>query len=139
MQIDGNDYTLGAVGFQECFADLTVLSTPQHDDLIEISLIFTSNSGLTRSYVEEIFEALVDTLIRFSTDPQAPLPTLRDLCSIESNVLDEEVVQLGQELSRDDVLTRTWRQILWDKSVESTVIDFGASFFELGGDIIGPA
>jgi hypothetical protein len=145
MQIDGNDYTLGAFGFQEGFADLTVLSTPQHDDLIEISLIFTSNSGLTRSYVEEIFEALVDTLIRFSTDPQAPLPTLRDLCSIESNVLDEEVVQLGQELSRDDVLvysdvlTRTWRQILWDKSVESTVIDFGASFFELGGDIIGPA
>jgi aryl carrier-like protein len=125
MQIGRNDYTLGAVGSQEDFADLTILSTPQHDDLIEISLIFTSNSGLTRSYVEEIFEALVNTSIRFSTDPQEPLPTLRDLCSIKSKVLDEEVVQLGQELSsnlqelsRDDVLvysdvlTRTWRQIL---------------------------
>jgi aryl carrier-like protein len=152
IQIGGNDYTLGAVGSQEDFADLTVLSTPQHDDQIEISLIFTSTSGITRSFAEEIFEALVETSVNFSMDPRAALPIPAELCSLERKTLDEEEVQVDQELSsnlqglsRDDllvysdVLTRAWRQILWDKSVQSSAIDLDTSFYALGGDIIGLA
>src|SRR5690242_16961164 len=45
VRIGQNEYTLGAVGSQEDFADLTILSTPQDNDEIEISLTFTSNSG----------------------------------------------------------------------------------------------
>lgn len=151
MQIGGNQYTLGAVGSQEDYADLTVLSTPQHDDQIEISLIFT-NSGITRQFAEEIFEVLVETSMNFSTNPRAPLPALTKLSSMERKTLNDEEVQVDQELSsnlqglgRDDllvysdVLTRAWRQILWDKSVQSTVIDLDTSFFALGGDIIGLA
>ena len=151
IQISGNSYTLGAVGSQEDFADLTVLSTPQEDDRIEISLIFTSSSGLTLSFAEEMFEALVETSIQFSRHPSGPLPTLEVLCSMERKYLDEEETQVDQELSsnlqelsRDDllvysnILTRAWKQILWDKTGAS-VIDLDTSFYELGGDIIGLA
>jgi hypothetical protein len=49
------------------------LSTPQQDDQMEISLIFTSSSGITLSFAEEMFEALGRTAIQFSTNPNDPL------------------------------------------------------------------
>jgi hypothetical protein len=150
IQIGGTAYTLGAVGSQEDFSDLTVLSTPQPDDQVEISLIFTSSSGITLSFAEEMFEALVDTSIEFPMNATSPLPTPEDISSLESKALDEEEIQMDQELSsqlqglsRDDllvysdVLTRAWKQILWDRN--ETMIDLDTSFYELGGDIVGLA
>lgn len=150
IQIGGTAYTLGAVGSQEGFADLTVLSTPQPNDQIEISLIFTSSSGITLSFAEEMFEALIDTSIEFSMTTTSPLPTPEDISSLESKALDEEELQVDLELSsqlqglsRDDllaysdVLTRAWKQILWDRN--EIMIDLDISFYELGGDIVGLA
>jgi aryl carrier-like protein len=151
IQIGRNAYTLGAVGSQEDFADLTVLSTPQNDGQIEISLIFTSSSGISQLFAEEIFEALVETAVTFSTSPTTFLPSPAELLSSDRKTLDEDAVQVDHELSsnlrglsRDellvysDVLTRAWKQILWDKS-KAAAIDLDASFYELGGDIIGVA
>lgn len=151
IQIGRNAYTLGAVGSQEDFADLTVLSTPQEDNQIEISLIFTSSSGITFSFAEEMFEAIVNTSLEFSTQPNALLATPDSLCAMERKALDGEELQVDRDLSsnlqglsRDDllvysdVLTRAWRQILWDKS-EAAIFDLDTSFYELGGDIIGLA
>jgi len=149
IQIGGTAYTLGAVGSQEDFADLTVLSTPQPDDQIEISLIFTSSSGITLSFAEEMFEALVDTAMEFSGGAACPLPIPGDLCSLNSRALHEEEPEVDKELlslqviGRDDLLvysdivTRAWKQILWDGN--EVIIDLDSSFYELGGDIIGLA
>jgi hypothetical protein len=69
---------------------LTVLPTPQHDDRIEISLIFTSSSGIGVSFAEEMFEDLVNTSIQFSANPNGPLPMPDELCAMEVKVLDKE-------------------------------------------------
>jgi hypothetical protein len=90
--------------------------------------------------------------VRFSKDTKSILPAPKELRSLQRRTLDEDEVQVDQELSANlqglnredllaysDVLTRAWRQILWDKSFQSTIIDLDTSFFELGGDIIGLA
>ena len=58
--------------------------------------------------------------------------------------MDQELSSNLRGLSRDDllvysdVLTRAWKQILWGQT-EANSIDLDASFYELGGDIIGLA
>ena len=152
IPLGDNDYTLGAVGSQEDFADLTVLSTPQGGYEIEISLIFTSNSGITRSFADMVFDKLCETSASFSADPTAPLPKPAELSAMQPQTLntamptiDPAVTTSLQGLSKEellvyaDILTGAWREILWDKHGQSAKIDLETSFYELGGDIIGLA
>jgi aryl carrier-like protein len=151
IKLGGNEYTLGAIGSQEDFADLTVLSTPQSGDEIEISLIFTSNSGITTSFAEAMFESLCQASVEFPNDLQAPLPSPTELSVMRRRTLDEVFTSPRPTLSsriegihREEVLkysvtlSRIWRQILADQTGQAS-IDLEASFFELGGDIIGLA
>ncbi|KAF4633014.1 hypothetical protein G7Y89_g5108 [Cudoniella acicularis] len=152
IQVGQNEYTLGAVGSQEDFADLTVLSTPQDNDEIEISLTFTWNSGVTRSFASEMFQALCETSVDFSKHPKAKLPSSNELSTYQCRTLDLEETPVNTQLSGNlqaisrnelllysDLLTAAWRQILWDKNNQFPGIDLDTSFYELGGDIIGLA
>jgi aryl carrier-like protein len=135
FQLGRNDYTLGAVGSQEDFADLTVLSTPQEDDDIEISLTFTSNSGITSSFASEMFEALCETAIDFSLNPMSILPSPTQLSLVQRKTLDIAETLLDMQLSQDfqaiskdeqlhysDILTAAWREILSDKNHDLATI-----------------
>jgi len=152
LQLGKNEYTLGAIGSQEDFADITVLSTPQGDEKIEISLIFSNDSGISQSFAEEMFDVLCSTSTDFSMNPNQRLPSPTELSELKRQTLDDPTppvdVSLSsnlQGISRDelliynDVLTRAWRQILWDKNGAMAPIDLDSSFYELGGDIIGVA
>jgi aryl carrier-like protein len=152
MQLGGNEYVLGAVGSQEDFADITVLSTPQEEDGIEICLIFTANSGITLPFAAKLFEALCDTVVLFSSDPRAALPTPSELSSLEKQILKQETpkrlpdlkVHL-KDLSKEElaphssVLGKAWAEILHDFNSETILppIIPSSSFYSLGGDIIG--
>jgi aryl carrier-like protein len=152
LQLGKNEYTLGAIGSQEDFADITVLSTPQADGKIEISLTFANSSGITRSFAEELFDMLCTTATEFSANPNQTLPSPTELSEMDSRTLDDTTPAVDaslssnlQGISRDellvysDVLTRAWQQILWDKNGSTSPIDLDSSFYELGGDIIGVA
>jgi hypothetical protein len=86
---------------------------------MEISLIFTSSSGITTLFIaEEMFEALIHTTIQFSTNPNNPLQAPEYLLAMERKTLDEGDIQVDRELSSNvqglcreglvyfDVLTR---------------------------------
>jgi aryl carrier-like protein len=152
IQLGRNDYTLGAVGSQEDFADLTVLSTPQENDDIEISLTYTSTSGITDSFASEMFEALCKTTMGFSVNPRAMLPSPTELSLVQRKTLDiaETILDLqlskdALELSRDEqslyteILTTAWNEILSNQNDQPAMIDLNSSFYDLGGDIIGLA
>ena len=152
IEIGKNSYTLGAIGSQEDFADITILSTPQEDDSIEISLIFTKSFGITIEFAEELFEELCNTSKAFSENPNAVLPSPSELSALPRQTIEDPTPIVDSSLSDNlrginhdellvynDVVTRAWRQILWDKSGAVAVIDFDSSFYELGGDIIGVA
>jgi len=146
------DYTLGALGSQEDFADITILSTPQEDDSIEINLIFTENSGITTEFAEDLFEELCNTSTAFSENPNTMLPSPSELSELPQQTLSDPTPMVDSSLSTNlrgishdelliynDLLVRAWRQILWDRSGGVALIDFDSSFYKLGGDIIGVA
>ncbi|KAH7407957.1 nonribosomal peptide synthase [Cadophora sp. MPI-SDFR-AT-0126] len=145
-------YTLGAVGSQEDFADLTIFSTPQNDDEIEISLIFTKNSGVTHTFAESMFEVLCETSVTFSTNTGAMLPVPNELSALPRQTLKQAAkpsnLRLAtdlQDLTREDlihyseILNRVWSRILSDQNTPCPVLDLETSFYEMGGDIIGLA
>jgi len=154
MQLGRNEYTLGAVGSQEDFADITILSTPQENDGIEVCLIFTANSGVTLPFAEKLFESLCDTVVSFSSNPKARLPTPNELSSMEKRTLKQETpkrlpdlnIHL-KDLSREELashsttLRNAWAEILHDNNSQrpSQPILPPSSFYTLGGDIIGVA
>ena len=152
LEIGKNKYTLGALGSQEDFADITIRSTPQEDGTIEISLIFTENSGITTTFAQALFEDLCATSTAFCEDLTMILPSPNELSSLKRQTVDDPTPVVDASLSanlrginRDelllynDLLTRAWRQILWDKKGSVAVIDFDSSFYDLGGDIVGVA
>lgn len=152
LQLGKNDYTVGAIGSQEDFADITVLSTPQGGDKVEISLIFANDSGITRVFAEEIFEALCTTSVNFSMYPEEAVPPPSELSKMVSRTLEDTIPTIDASLSSDlqginrdelhaytDILTRAWTQILWDKHSSALAINLDSSFYDLGGDIIGVA
>ncbi|TVY94268.1 Nonribosomal peptide synthetase [Lachnellula willkommii] len=152
LQLGSNEYVLGAVGSQEDFADITILSTPQEDDGIEICLIFTETSGITLPFAEKLFESLCDTVISFSSSPRASIPTRDELSSLKKDVLKQEIpkrlpnlkVHL-KDLSKEElapsstVLSKAWAEILHGLNSEMIPppIIPSSSFYGLGGDIIG--
>jgi len=152
LQLGQNNYTIGAVGSQEDFADLTVLSTPQEDGRIEICLLFTSDCGITPSFADKIFDELCTTATKFSTQPRADLPSPSQLSSFSRQTIDAptllqnpETVVRTQKLTENEkfvhseVIARIWRLIIGDKFTASTILNLQSSFFALGGDIIGVA
>ena len=152
MELGGNQYTIGAVGSQEDFADLTVLSTPQDNDQIELNLIFTSNSGIDRAFADEAFDMLCSISSQFSTSPAMALPSTTALAKMQPQVPEPTeappnptLAPAVQALSPDellrhlDVLTQAWRQILSDGSKTMAAVGMETSFFDLGGDIVGLA
>ncbi|RDL40219.1 uncharacterized protein BP5553_00198 [Venustampulla echinocandica] len=152
MELAGNEYTLGAIGSQEDLADLTVLSTPQGDDSIEISLVFTSNTGVTLALANQLFESLCEIAITFTTDSMAPLPKPTVLSALLNRTLRQDIATMNPEyranlnnLSHEEVtkysafLRNAWGQILWNKDAALPNITLESSFYDLGGDIIGLA
>lgn len=152
MQLGGNEYVLGAVGSQEDFADITILSTPQEDNGIEVCLIFTPSSGITLPFAETLFESLCETITAFSSDIKAPLPSRNELSSMQKQVLKQETPKRLPDLkahlnelskeelaSHSNVLGKAWAEILHDfnsDTIQPPIIH-SSSFYSLGGDIIG--
>ncbi|PVH81870.1 nonribosomal peptide synthase [Cadophora sp. DSE1049] len=152
VQLGDSQYSLGAVGSQEDFADLTVFSTPLNDDEIEISLIFTKNSGVTHAFAESMFEVLCETSVTFSSNSDAILPAPNELAVLPGQTLEEaakpndltlatSLKDLGRQdlIHYSELLKRVWSRILSEKNMPSPVLDLETSFYEMGGDIIGLA
>jgi hypothetical protein len=73
---------------------------PEYRQACEISLTFTSSSGITTLFIaEEMFEALIHTTIQFSTNPNNPLQAPEYLLAMERKTLDEGGIHVDRELS----------------------------------------
>jgi aryl carrier-like protein len=152
MQLGENNYTIGALGSQEDFADLTVLSTPHKSDEVELCLIFCLNGSITKALTDSIFDKLCKTVTKFSTSPKLTLPSPSELSMMQSQTLDDTISATEASMSSNlhgasknellaylNILSQAWHQVLGDKKGVPTVIDLESSFFDLGGDIMGLA
>jgi hypothetical protein len=158
LQLGGIEFSLGAAGTQQDFADFSINSTSRGGTQLDIALTYAPNSTITAEYAEHVFELLCGNIVSFSEDPHAMLPSPSELSSQSSTTIGSEQARKKSEqkapfalptdtgLSKHEVntlattLRSAWQQILRDDhgGVPAS-IELGSDFFQLGGDIMGLA
>jgi hypothetical protein len=157
LHLGGIEFSLGAAGTQQDFADFSINSTSRGGTQLDIALTYAPNSTITADYAEHVFEMLCGNIVTFSEDPHAMLPSPSELSSQSSTTIGSEQVRKKSEqkatlalpsdtgLSRHEVntlattLRSAWQQILHDEHGTPLDFELGSDFFELGGDIMGLA
>ncbi|KAF2267152.1 acetyl-CoA synthetase-like protein [Lojkania enalia] len=161
MQLGGIEYTVGAVGSQEDFADFSILSTSKGGDQLEVTLTYAPNSTITADYAQNVFDVLCTTVITFAEDPYTLLPSPLELTSRSSTTIISEQSASRKKsseksplslpspqavgLSKQEIQTlaaqlrSAWSQILRDDLGKPVPLALDSNFFELGGDIMGLA
>jgi hypothetical protein len=158
LHLGGVEFSLGAAGTQQDFADFSVNSTSRGGTQLDIALTYAPNSTITAEYAEHVFELLCGNIVSFSEDPHAMLPSPSELSSQSSTTIGSDQARKKSEqkapfalptdtgLSKHEVntlattLRSAWQQILRDDhdGVPAS-IELGSDFFQLGGDIMGLA
>ncbi len=156
MQLGGIEYTVGAVGSQEDFADFSVHTTSRGNQM-DVTLTYAPNSTITAEFAQHAFDILCANVIAFSEDPHTLLPLFSEVSSNNSATVNSEKMRkkpiekqpvalpTDTGLSRHETSTlattlrSAWEQILHDENGSPAAIDLGSDFFQLGGDIMGLA
>ncbi|KAH7409858.1 hypothetical protein DE146DRAFT_732737 [Phaeosphaeria sp. MPI-PUGE-AT-0046c] len=157
LQLGGIEFSLGAAGTQQDFADFSINSTSRGGTQLDIALTYAPNSSITAEYAEHVFEMLCGNIVSFSEDPHAMLPSPSELSSQSSTTINSEQIRKKSEqkaavtlptdtgLSRHEIntlattLRAAWQQILHDEHGNAIDIELASDFFQLGGDIMGLA
>ncbi|KAF1915917.1 hypothetical protein BDU57DRAFT_573349 [Ampelomyces quisqualis] len=157
LQLGGIEFSLGAAGTQQDFADFSINSTSRGGTHLDIELTYAPNSTITAEYAENVFEMLCGNVVTFSEDPHAMLPSPPELSSQSSTTINSDQMRKRSEqkativlptnsgLSKHEVNTlattmrSAWQQILHDEHGASVNIELASDFFQLGGDIMGLA
>jgi hypothetical protein len=157
LQLGGIKFKVGAVGSQEDFADLSILTTSKGGDQVEVSLTYAPNRTITSEYAQNVFDMLCSTAITFAENPHTQLPMQSELTSQSSSTMtsmksrkksaEKQPVSLPSNtgLSKYELnslasrLRNAWEQILRDEHGNPISLELSSNFFDLGGDIMGLA
>jgi hypothetical protein len=156
MQLGGIEFSVGAVGSQEDFADFSIHTTSRGSET-DVRLTYAPNSTITTEFAQHVFDMLCANVAAFSKDPHTLLPSPSELSSQSSTTINSDKMRKKSSdkqsatlptdtgLSRHEIntlvttLRSAWAQILHDEHGSPTPIDLGSDFFQLGGDIMGLA
>jgi hypothetical protein len=112
LRLGDVEFSLGAAGTQQDFADFSVNSTSRGGTSLDIALTYAPNSTITAEYADIVFEMLCGNIVSFSEDPHAPLPSPSELSSQSSTTINSEQVRkksfttnTGHRLTSSLVLT----------------------------------
>ncbi|RAR10725.1 nonribosomal peptide synthetase 4 [Stemphylium lycopersici] len=157
MQLGGIEYTVGALGSQEDFADLSIHTISRPNNQMEVRLTYAPNSTITTEFAQHVFDMMCANVISFAEDPRAQLPSPSEFSSQSSTIINSEKVRkksaekqpialptdtglsLDETNTVADTLRSAWEQILHDERGSPAPIELGSDFFQLGGDIMGLA
>lgn len=157
MQLGGIEFSIGAIGSQEDFADLSIHSTLRGGNQMEVNLSYAPNSTMTTEFAQQIFTSLCFNISTFAGDPHTRLPSPSKLRSTSPTTtssektntksIDKQPIDLPIEtdFSKDEMsnlastLRSVWERILHDEHSSPRPIELDCDFFQLGGDIMGLA
>jgi aryl carrier-like protein len=153
MHLGDNAYQVGAVGSNEDFTDLTIVSIPRDTDMVELTLSYCPTSVITPSFAEKVLDMVCSAAESFTANPSMLLPSPLALSTQPSEIIDDLVKPEDEQfpssqlkdltraeiLVLSDVISRTWQQVLSDRDGNCPAFQLNSSFFDLNGDIISLA
>lgn len=157
MQLGGVEYTVGALGSQEDFADLSIHTISRTNNEMEVRLTYAPNSTITADFAQHVFEMLCANIIAFSHSPRDVLPSPSEFSSQSPTTINPEKMRkrsaekqpislptdtglnLQETNNVAEILRAAWEQILHDENGLPAPVELNSDFFQLGGDIMGLA
>ena len=157
LSLDRTKYKLGCLGAQDTLADITVVSTPKGDDIVEVCMGFIDDGSIVPKFVDTALDLLCSLAQSFASNPNHLLPSVlsspagndpkplthqhSDIPKAESPHLEPMLRGLKKRDVSDlaDMLTRAWRMVLPATAKQQATLNLYSSFYELGGDLIGLA
>lgn len=156
LTLDRTKYKVGCLAAQDTLADISVVSTPKANDMVEVCMGFIDDGSIVPKFVETAIDLLCSLAQSFATNPSHVLPSIvspsslkplthqhLDIPKAESPHLEPMLRGLKKRDVSDlaDLLTRAWRMVLpaTKQQHNSPALNLYSSFYELGGDLIGLA
>ena len=156
LTLDRTKYKVGCLAAQDTLADISVVSTPKANDMVEVCMGFIDDGSIVPKFVETAIDLLCSLAQSFATNPSHVLPSIvspsslkplthqhLDIPKAESPHLEPMLRGLKKRDVSDlaDLLTRAWRMVLPASKQQhnSPALNLYSSFYELGGDLIGLA
>lgn len=156
LTLDRTKYKVGCLAAQDTLADISVVSTPKANDMVEVCMGFIDDGSIVPKFVETAIDLLCSLAQSFATNPSHVLPSIvspsslkplthqhLDVPKAESPHLEPMLRGLKKRDVSDlaDLLTRAWRMVLpaTKQQHNSPALNLYSSFYELGGDLIGLA
>ena len=158
LTLDRTKYKVGCLSAQDTLADITVVSTPKANDVVEISMGFIDDGSIVPAFIDTALDLLCSLAQSFASNPSHLLPSVanpsgsKPLTQQHSDIPKADSPVLGPMLrgltKRDvsdlaDMLTRAWRMVLPSTSKNNTTssspLNLYSSFYELGGDLVSLA
>lgn len=154
--LDRTKYKLGMLGSQDTLSDLTLISVPKGNDMVDVLLDFADDGTIGSDFVQRVLDLVCALAQTFTNNPNSALPSTFDFLgtiSLPAEAMQHSTDSLqGTKLETTlrgldrlelcdiaDTLTRAWRIVLPQGRQSPSVLTLESSFYDSGGDLIALA
>lgn len=163
LDLDNNKYRMGGAGVNDNFTDLTIVSRPEDDRNLSVTLGYSEKGPVLPDFAEKVLDMVCETAQSLVANPSTALPSPSMLCSLPSQAIDDlprvsdehflsshlKSRSIAELLVNSEILSRSWHQVLPssadedldtdEKPSQKSAFQLDSSFFDLGGDIFNMA
>ncbi|KAJ6112792.1 hypothetical protein N7512_008116 [Penicillium capsulatum] len=166
LELDNTKYRMGGAGVNDNFADLTMVSRPDGERNLSVTLGYSEKGPILPDFANKALDMVCEMAQSLVANPSTALPSPSMLCSLPSQAIDDlprtsdehflsshlKSRSIAELLVHSDILSRSWHQVLPNraspilgnteagtKPTHQTAFQLDSSFFDLGGDIFNMA
>lgn len=163
MELDTNKYRMGGVGVNDNLADLTMVSRPDGEKGLSVTLGYSEKGPVMPSYARKVLDMVCEIAQSLVANPTMKLPSASTLRSLPLQTVDDmprptdehflsahlKSRSIAELLVHSDILSRSWHQVLPTRNVVTPIevsdekpqspFQLDSSFFDLGGDVFNLA
>ena len=166
LELDTTKYRMGGVGVNDNLADLTMVSRPNGERGLDVTLGYSEKGPVMPSFAHKVLDMACEIAQSLVANPSTSLPSASMLRSLPPQTIDDlprpsdehflsahlKSRSIAELLVHSDILSRSWHQVLPtrtttapvdpdsnDKQTHKSAFQLDSSFFDLGGDIFNLA
>lgn len=165
LELDNTKYRMGGAGVNDNFADLTLVSRPDGERNLSVTLGYSEKGPVLPDFASKVLDMVCEMARSLVANPSTALPSPSMLSSLPSQAIDDlprtsdehflsahlKSRSIAELLVHSDILSRSWHQVLPSrtssglidteagKSSPQAAFQLDSSFFDLGGDIFNMA